>query len=383
MSDSTTADDRLADVSDLVADLEAAYDAYERASARVDERDEAQLQRIADHYEELQSLFDRYEEEATGDGDFRVFIEFQEAMAQFIEHLPDDLPHRERFEDVDDLMQQRRLTESDFAQAHEVLSPVADDVALLTERDATHNRYTDLRKKARRRVRELGEQVDDLESLQRLGDADLDAPVERLRDPIDSYNEAVADAFKAFKREASAREVLSFVDATTAFPLVPYRDPPPDLREYVDTAEAGTESILQLQEYADYSKSKLDHYVEDADSLKRKVATHQTYLRRLDASPLQLAWPPKPAAELQWRVRELIQVSGRFAPDDVIAKLRDVRALLDDEEFERLRQSARARAQLTDEQRERLASGVVAEKLTATREAKAELEETLSDLSDA
>ncbi len=383
MSDPATADDPLADVTDLIADLEAAHDAYERATARVDERDEAELQRVADSYEELQSLFDRYEEEATGDGDFKVFIEFQEAMAQFIDHLPDDLPHRERFEEVDDVMQQRRLTESDFARAREVLSPVADDVALLTERDATENRYRELRKRARRRVRELGEGVDDLEALQRLGDADLDAPVERLRDPIERYNEAVAEAFKRFKREASARDVLSFVATTTAFPLVPYRDPPPDLREYVETAEAGSESITQLQEYADYSKSKLDHYVEDADALKRNVATTQTYLRRLDASPLQLAWPPKPAAELQWRIRELTQVVGRFADDEVIAKLRDVRGLLDDEGFERLRQSARARAQLTEEQRERLASGAVAKKLESTREAKEQLEATLAELPDA
>ncbi|MFD1586402.1 hypothetical protein ACFR9U_05375 [Halorientalis brevis] len=371
------------DVAELIADLDAAHDAYERATARVDERDEAQLQRIADHYEELQSLFDRYEEEATGDGDFKVFIEFQEAMAQFIDHLPDDLPHRERFEEVDDVMQQRRLTESDFAQAREILSPVADDVALLTERDATKSRYRKLRKRARRRVRELGEQVDDLESLQRLGDADLDAPVERIREPIETYNDAIAEAFKTFKREASARDVLSFVAATTAFPLVPYRDPPPDLREYVETAEAGTESITQIQEYADYSKSKLDHYVDDADALKRNVATSQTYLRRLDAGPLQIEWPPKPAAELQWRIRELVQVVGRFAADDVIERLRDVRDLLGDEDFERLRQSARAREQLTEEQRERLASGAVAEKLANTREAREQLEATLAELPDA
>jgi hypothetical protein len=382
MTNSVTAGETV-DVSDLVADLEAAADAYERASDRVDERGEAELRRIAEYYEELQSLFDQYEEEATGDGDFRVFIEFQEEMEGFIDRLPADLPHRERFEEVDDVMQQRRLTESDFAEARDALSPVADDVALLTERDATRSRYEDLRKKARRRVRELGERIGDLESLQRMGEADLDAPVERLRDPIETYNEAVSAAFKEFKHEASAREVLSFVATTTAFPLVPYQEPPESLREYVETAEAGTESLVQLREYADYSKSKLDHYVDDADALKRSVGANQTYLRRLDADPLRIEWPPRPAAELQWRVRELIQVTGRFAPEDVVPALRDVRARLDDDEYERLRQSARAREQLTEAQRERVASGAVDEELANTREAKAQLEETLAELPEA
>lgn len=372
-----------ADVSDLVSDLDAAATAWERTASQVAERNEATLQRLADRYEELQSLFDQFESRATDDSDFESFIAFQEAMGQFIADLPADFPHRDRFEQVDDVMQQRRLSESDFARARDLLGPVADDVALLTERDAAHTRYENLRTQARTRIRELGDHITDLESLVALGEADLDAPVERLRDPIDAYNEAVADAFTTFTHESSARDVLGFVAVTGEFPLVDYRQPPTDLREYVETAEAGTETVLQLLEYADYSKSKLDHYVANADALKRTVATNQTYLRRLDAAPLQVEWPPKPAAELQWRVRELVQVVGRFAPEDVVANLREVRGLLDDPDFERLRESAVARDQLTDDQRERLASGALQQELQDTREAKTRLKETLAELPDA
>ncbi|MFB6084845.1 MAG: hypothetical protein ABEJ94_11450 [Halorientalis sp.] len=368
------------DVAALIDDLESAHSAAEDAQARVAERGEAELEAVAEQYERLQDLFDTYEEEATGDGDFRVFIEFQEEMEKFVEGLPEALPHRERFEEVDEIMQQRRLTESDFERARETLAPAANDAALLEERDATRSRYEELRTRAERRVRELDERIADLEDLLELGAADLDAPVERLREPIDAYNDAVEAAFREFKREASARDVLAFVEATTAFPLVDYRQPPAKLAEYVANEPPGTEPIPTLLEYADYSKSKLDHYVDDAAGLKTAIGTSQTYLRRLDASPLTVSWPPPAAAELRFLARELIQVTGRFAPEDVVAKARTVRGLADRDDYDRLRTSAQAREQLDDEERERLRSGAVEAELAATREAREDLAATLDEL---
>ena len=378
MSSGTTG--RAGGASDLAADLRDAYAAYERATERVTERGEETLEAVAEQHERLEALFSTYEERVKGDGDFAVFIEFQEEMAKFVEGLPEELPHHEAFEAVDDLMQQRRLTESDFTAARDRLAPVENDVARLEERDATQNRYRELRTRARKRARELGDEITDLEHLQNLGAADLDAPVERVGDPIEAYNEAVAEAFETFRREASARDVLDFVAATTAFPLVPFEAPPSDLREYVETHEAGTESIPQLLEYAEYSKSKLSHYVDDADALTRTVATNRTYLRRLDADPLTVALPPPPADHLRWRLRELVQVTGRFAPEDVVARLRELRSLPDRTEYGRLRESAVAREQVTDDQRERLASGAVADELEQLRATRAELRDALDSL---
>jgi len=374
-------EDDPAAVDGLLDDLDRAASAYENACERVEAAGEDRLERLAEAHGDLTDLFDRYEERATGDGDFKVFIEFQEAMATFIERLPEDLDERERFEEVDDVMQQRRLTESDFARAREIIDPVAEEVGLLEQRRATRERYRKLRKRARSRLRDLDEHVADLEDLQALGDADLDAPVERLREPIDAYNEAVTEAFAAFKRDSSAREVLDFVARTTAFPLVGFRDPPADLVEYVESHEPGTEPIPQLLEYADFSTSKLSHYVADPDALKRAVTTDRTYLRRLDAEPLTVDWPPPAADTLGWRVRELIQVVGRFADDDVLVALRTVRALPTETDYERLRRSARARSQLTDAERERLASGAVAEALDRARDARERVADRLEELS--
>ncbi|WP_436908356.1 DUF7118 family protein [Halosimplex marinum] len=386
MSDAaqSPADDPRAAADDLVADLREARDALQRARDRVDEVGESELQTVADTYDDLTALFDRYEEEVTGDGDFKTFIEFQSQIAAVVEEMPEDVRHREVFEEVDDLLQQRRLTESDWAKVRSALEPVREDVRRIDERDEARERYEDARFAVERRLDDFANRIDDLEDLQRLGDADLDAPTERLRGPIETYNDRVRDAFADFRSSASAREFLGFVAKTEAYPLVPFESPPADLREYVESHAAGEEPVGQLLEYAEYSKSKLDHYVDDPDALKRNVSTRRTYLRRLDAEPLTVDWPPVEAETLRFRARELTSVVARFADrvedgEDALVALRDVRDLPRETDYERLRNSAQARAQLGPEERERLASGAVAEELEACRDAKEQLERALDE----
>jgi len=377
------------DAETLVADLADARDDLDRARDRVEAVGETELETLAERYDELTALFDRYEERVTGDGDFQTFIEFQGKVAQFTEELPEDLRRREVFEDVDDLLQQRRLTESDWQRVRETLEPVREDAERLDERDRARERYRDARSAVQRRRRDLTDRIDDLERLRRLGEADLDAPTERLRDPIERYNDRVTDAFETFTHDAGARTVLDFLDATEHYPLVAFRTAPDDLHEYVDTHEPGTEPIPQLLEYAEYSRSKLDHYVADADALKRNVATHRTFFRRLDAEPLTVSWPPPEAGVLRYRARELESVVARFVgtlaetPNDQtdadpLVALREVRALPRETDYAQLRESAQARAQLGTEERERLASGAVEADLERCREANERLEDALS-----
>jgi len=391
MSDATrpTATDA-SDAETLVADLETAREDLDRARDRVEAVGEAELETLAERYDELTALFDRYEERVTGDGDFQTFIEFQGKVAAFTEELPEDLRRREVFEDVDDLLQQRRLTESDWQRVRETLDPVRTDVERLDEREAARERYRDARSAAQRRRRDLTDRIDDLEDLRRLGEADLDAPTERLRDPIERYNDRVTAAFEQFTHDAGARTVLEFLDATEYYPLVPFRTAPDDLREYVATHEPGTEPIPDLLEYAEYSRSKLDHYVADADALKRNVATHRTFFQRLDAEPLTVSWPPPEADVLRYRARELESVVARFVDEsgeetaadgdgtDPLVALRAVRALPRETDYAHLRESAQARAQLGAEERERLASGAVDADLERCREARERLAEALA-----
>jgi hypothetical protein len=363
---------------DAVDRLEAAADQLERAQERVDDFGESDLRQLADAYEEFTALLDRYEEPATGDGDFQKFIEFQGRVETFVEELPEDIMLRESFEESDDHLQQRRLNESDFAHVREQLEPVADLVERLDEREAARNDYERARKGVRTRLREVRERIDELGRLQRLGDADLDAPTERLRDPIERYDDAVTEAFAEFKREASARDVLDFLAGTDAFPLVGFRTPPSELKSYVDEHPPGEEPIPKLLELADYSRSKLEHYVEEPAALKQAVATQQTYLQRLDGEPLTVDWPPPDAETLRFRCRELTSVVNRFAPE-VVEQLRTVERLPRETDYERLRDSAQAEAELTDEERKRLRSGSVETELQTCREERQALAAALEE----
>lgn len=364
---------------DPLARLEAAAEERRAAAERLEAADADALREVRNARERLLSLFAEYEERATGDGDFEAFIRFQEAIEEFVEDLPEDLPDRETFEEIDDTLQRRRLREKEFDKCRRLLADLDSTLAPLDEHEQARTEYADARENVERALRDVQKTIDDLQRLVSLAATDLDAPVERLREPIERYDEAVSEAFAEFKRSASAREVLSFVQATSAFPLVPYREPPADLRSYVESNDAGEETIQRLLDLADYSPSKLDHYVDDAMELKRNVATQETYLRRLDAEPLTVGWPPPDAATLRWQADERIRVVDRFAPGEVVSALRDVRALTRREDYDRLRESAVARAELSERERERVANEDVAAQLERARERRERLEDALAE----
>ncbi|MCU4802285.1 hypothetical protein OB920_18065 [Halobacteria archaeon HArc-gm2] len=363
-------------MADPVARLERADADRRDARERIESVGEGDLRDLREAVADLREILTAYEDRAVRDEDFAAFIEFQDRIGHFTNDLPEDLPERDTFEAIDDLLQQRRLVESDFAEARERLNEAEAALEPLEDWEDATDRYREARRAVGRRLDEVRDEIADRERLQRLGEADLDAPVERLRDPIETYDANVREAFASFRADSSARAVLDFLATTTNFPLVPFERPPDDLREFVRTHEAGTESIPQLLEYAGFSRSKLDHYVEDPDALKRAVATQQTYLERLDAGPLTVDWPPPEADVLRWQCDERISVVGRFAPD-VVPDLRRVRELTRREDYDRLRTTAQARDQLTDTERERLRSGAVEQELAELREEREQLEAAL------
>jgi len=352
---------------DLVAALERTETRLADARERVEEFGEPKLQRLADVYREFLSILERYEEDVTDDGgDYQTNIEFQSQIAEVSEHISDDLLLSETFEECEEYLQQRWFSESDFEHVYEQLQPVADLVGRLEERDEALAAYREARRDVEYRIREIDGESSELERLSRLGDADLDAPTERLREPITTYNEAVTGAFASFRRENSARTVLEFVASMDAYPLVPFEQPPGELLAYVREREPGTETIGTLIEYAGYSRSKLDHYVEDPGALKQTIGGKQTYLDRLDAEPLRIDWPPPAASELTYRCQELTAALNRCAPDTVEA-LRAVAALPRGTDYERLHNSAQARTNLSEDERDRIASEDIEAQLDSLR----------------
>ena len=369
------------------AELAEAARAYERRREAVEEIGEARATAVVDARRDLLALLKRYEGKATGTGDFQAFIRFQEELTEFVSDLPDDLPRREAFERVEADLDKRRVSESDFERARRTLEPASDVAETVEARDDALARYREARKAAVRRRRAVEERLADVERLRELGDAylavaDEGDPTEliaAIRDPVTAYNEAVADAFSAMKAEEPARDVLAFV-AETDSAFVDYRSPPADLRDYLSASDTGDNPIPKLLSYADYSPNKLEHYVDEPMALKRHVATHRTYLERLDADPLTLDWPPRPPVELRYRADELISAVDAFAPVEAIARLRTVRDLTRDEAwFARLADAARARERLGSDELERLENGELNEEREAVRDERDALDAALDE----
>ena len=360
--------------------LEAARDRLETVDSRIADHDEETVETVATAYRNATDLLEDYVDRATGTGkeNFQAYIELEGKFDGLVSGLSEDLPEYQSFEDALEAIDKRRLSESDFERARDALEPAAKYAAMLDEREAAREGLAEARKAANRRLRTLDDEIDDRERLLELGDADLDAPVERLREPIEDYNEAIREAFREYRLEASAREVFALVERSQWYPFVDYERPPDELATYVRENPAGEYTIPELLEYADYSRSKLSHYVDSADELKRNVATQQTYLEGIDAEPLTIDWPPEPAGALRARTREYRPFVARVADEGVVAALREVRLLAAGPDYDRLQTAAQAVDRLTSAERERLADGRVAEELETLRAERERLADALA-----
>ncbi|QLK24495.1 hypothetical protein HYG81_10195 [Natrinema zhouii] len=359
--------------------LEAARQRLETADRRIAEHDEETVEEVAAAHRDATKLLDDYVDRATGTGreNFQAYIELEGKFDGLVSSLSDDLVEYEAFEDSLEAIDKRRLSESDFERAREALAPAAEYADLLEEREAAREEVAEARKAANKRLRALDDEIAERERLLELATADLDAPVERLREPIDRYNEAVREAFREYRLAASAREVFDLLERSAWYPFVTYEQPPDDLLGYVRENPAGEYTIPELLDYADYSRSKLSHYVDSADELKRNVATQQTYLDGIDAEPLTIDWPPEPAGALRRRLREYRPFVARIADEAVVSALREARLLATDPDYDRLQTAAQAVAQLTPAERERLTDGRVEDELEELRAERERLEDAL------
>jgi hypothetical protein len=351
--------------------LRDARDAYRDADDAVAEYGEDDLQTAADALDRADSLLAKYEGDATGTGDFQAFVEFQGQFETLTENLPEDLPGREAFEDANEILAQRRLSPSDFERARETLAPVRDLAGRLETRRTASATLDEARRAVKSRIDEIDERIAELEQIEAFGDADLSAPTHEIEEPIAAYDDAVSEAFASFRHDASSRAVLNVVRETRHYPLVDFERPPEELLTYLRESAVGEEPIRTLLNYEEYSMSKLEHYVPDPSTFRTRISVHRTYLDRLSAEPLTVGSPPPKAGYLRAFARELVSVTAKFAPEEVVSQARELYRLGKRDDYERLRLAARADAELTDEQRERLASGAVEderEELEAERE---------------
>lgn len=366
-------------------ELEDAGAAYQRAQERVEEYGREQLETLRERRRTARDLLVGYQDSATDTG-AREFVSFAQFKGQFtglVEDLDDDLPARDAFEDALDAVDKTRLSEDDFRRAINALEPAERLEERLEDATEARNRLVDALSAARERRQFHVDAAERCERLLELGEADLDAPVEDLRAPIETWNDAVREAIDRLRTEASAREFFALLERAEQYPLVDLEAPPAELAEYVETAPVGEEPVARLLEYADFSRSKLAHYVEDADAFRRAVAPERTFLEAIDAEPLTVDWPPPPAEAIPWHVRERRSLAAGIVPEEAVAALRRLRSLAaDPARYDRLRDAAIATERLDERDRRRLASGAVSAALEAHRRTVEAIDEAIADAPD-
>ena len=367
------------EIQSVLEELESTRARFERIRAELNAVGIERVENLAAEVRRVDGLLDGYEDRATGTGDFAGYVAFRDEVSSLVEGLPDDFPHREDFEEVDEIVDQRRLSTHHFEQAREALSDARDFANRLEDLAEARSAYRSTRQRVNERINELDARLEELDRALRMADVDLDAPIHELREPIDRYNAAVDTAFDRFLMDHHAVDVLDLFALTDRYPLVPMPAPPTELHSYV-TETVPTLTIHELLEYASFSRSKLAHYVDDPQAFKAAVAPELTYLEGLDADPFTVSWPPPSSDRLSWTIRELIPVVDRFAPASVLEQLRSVRALTrDTERFERLQRAARAHEELPAAHRRRLRSGELESEREAVLHAKQRLESALDE----
>ncbi|WP_049985590.1 DUF7118 family protein [Halobellus rufus] len=360
-----------------IEDLRAARARYERVESEIDEVGEEVVVDVADTYRKAMGLLDRYEGSATGTGDFQAYVEFQGKFLDLVDDLEEGVPAADAFDAAGERMDRRRLSEDDFDAARADLEPAADYVDLLDRREEAKEAVSAAKRDAKLYLRDLEEEIERREEMLAFADADLDAPVEQLREPIEAYNDAVTEEFRSFYDSAPAADVIGLLERAESFPLVAFDAPPRDLREFVRESPDADEPIPTLLEYADYTGSKLDHYAEDPALLQTTVAVHRTFLERLSAEPLTVSLPPPDAETLRLWAREATSLLGRFASGETVARLRAVRDLTRRDDYADLRFVARAHEELDAEARERVRSGAAAAELERLRDVRDRLSAVL------
>ena len=352
----------VAEAGEAAATLRERYDELRRIENRIADLGRERVEAAADAYRRAHRVLDQYEEDAVGTGDFGSYVQFRGEFGGAVD-VDDDALAADAFAAADDAVDKKRLSEGDFGAARGALDPAGEYVDLLDAYDDAVDAYRIARKETKAAKKALDSRLDALQEVAEMADADLDADVDRLREPIESYNESVREAFSSFYASASAREMFAFLDRADATPFVDVDVPPTDLADYVAEYEAGEEPLPTLLEYADYSNSKLEHYVDDPGALRTAVAVHRTYIERLDGEPLTLDWPPAAGDELAYEIDELIPLVSRVADDETVATLRGVRDLARDDEYERLRRAAEVRDALDEPELALVRTGAAADRV--------------------
>lgn len=272
-------------------------------------------------YHELQRYIDRYREPATGHGDFESYIEFQSVLAEIEEQLDGGVYGERGFRDAIQRFESRTLREKHFRRAENDLQGVRETVEVLERVEEIEDELRSERGRLGKRRKELEREIDDLERGIREASEAPDADASRLESLLDSYNEAVEREYESWLSSAAAREVVGHVYRASGMPLIEAEGVDRSTVEALEVSEVGDESVERLLELAEYSDSKLQHYVDDPTRFRSELPT--AWFRVADAEPYKLS-PDMQEGVVERLVPELVRVVSEFASERTIEVLREI-----------------------------------------------------------
>lgn len=298
----------------------------------------------------LKSRFDaavrEYRDSATGRDDFGSYVEFRSIATAVEEAVEEDEVYGEdSFLQAAERFDRRTIREKHFDRAEEDLADVEAAVEDLGQAERLQDEVAGMRHRLRRRLDELEDEKDEL-----LGELEQvkeyeDVDAEELVGLVDEYDRRVKQEFQEFRERASAADVVRVGARAGELPLVD--DQPVDVDDARTLEDvAGDRTVEQVLEMADHSRSKLEHYVDDAVEFRRAVP--RSFLESFDGSAFEIGFD-EPADVVRYEAPELRKVVQGFADEDVVDLLRRIRRLAMDDEYEEMRRAHQAAGELDPE----------------------------------
>lgn len=328
------------------------------------------MRRAADLKDRFDAAVREYRGTATGRDDFGSYVEFRSIATAVEETVDEDEVYGEdSFMQAAERFDRRTIREKHFDRAEEDLEDVEDAVAELEEAERLRDELDGERHRLRRRVEELEEEREELRERRERARSYADVDADELVELVERYDRLVKQEFEEFRGTASAADVVRVGARSGELPLVD--DQPVDLEDARRLEEvAGDRTAEEVLEMTGYSRSKLEHYVDDAVEFRRAVP--RSFLESFDGSAFEVGFD-EPADVVRYEAPELRKVVQEFADEEVVDLLRRIRRLAMEDGYDEMRRAHQAAGDVDTEALRRRADDLEAE-LSSTRQRLEDLE---------
>ncbi|MFB6283014.1 MAG: hypothetical protein ABEK59_03645 [Halobacteria archaeon] len=310
-------------------DTETKIQELRRNREKVEGYKEPGLEESIELYRELADYMDRYREEAVGRENFEAYLEFQSLVAEIEEKLEenrDELYKPGKIERVVNIFEKRKLDESHFEKAEDILSELREIVETRDRVDKLEKQLDRRMNKLRNRKKKLEVEVNrrekKIESIENAPDADP----EELVELIEEYNEDVKTEYIEFRDSSPVTDVIDLCRKTATKSLVPSPDFTARDVSNLEKTGLGNAEVDTVLQYMGYTDSKLSHYLEGVTNLEFRRAVPTEFLEGFDGYGYQIdpGLEDHPG-ELEHRISQITSCIDEFASPETVGKLRRIK----------------------------------------------------------